>query len=325
MSVYAIGEALIDFVPNRAGSLLSGDIAFIPAVGGAPLNVAAAIAKLGGKSAILSQVGLDDFGEMIIQTVKNCGVDCNYLLQTKEAKTALAFVSLREDGERSFSFYRNPSADMLYSAKNLESINPSSNDILHFCSVSLSAPIMKEAHEKAIEKFRANGGGISFDINIRLPLWNSVEECVKAVQDFIPKADLIKISDDELPLVSGKKDIEEGVKTLFVGNVKQVIYTKGAKGAMIFNKSGLLCDVNSYKVVAVDATGAGDAFTGATLYQLQKQNIALNSDWSAELSQNILAFSTAVGALTTLKRGAINALPSLEEVNTLIANETCNC
>lgn len=317
MTVYALGEALIDFVPNRAGPL-GNDIAFLPAVGGAPLNVAAAVAKLTGQSAMLTQVGKDDFGDLIIRVARETGMNVNHILQTDSAKTALAFVTLQESGERSFSFYRNPSADMLYSADNLAALSPTDKDVLHFCSVSLAPPTMRQTHTVAIEKFHAAGAGVSFDINIRLPLWESADACLQAVHDFLPKADLIKISDDELPLVTGETDINKGIAKLFVGNVKHVIYTRGASGAAIYHQAGLLADAQAHKVDAVDATGAGDAFTGAMLYQLQTQSIALNSEWTTEQAQSLLRFACAVGALATLKRGAINSLPTLEEVKALI-------
>lgn len=317
MTVYTIGEALIDFVPNRPG-FLGDDIAFLPAVGGAPLNVAAAVAKLGGKSAMLTQVGNDDFGQFIIDTAQKVGVNTQHILQTGKAKTALAFVTLQENGERSFSFYRHPSADMLYSTESLQCFSPMAQDYLHFCSVSLAPPMMRAAHETAIEKCRASGAGISFDINIRLPLWESPEACLKAVQAFIPKADLIKISDDELAFVTGETDIDKGVAKLFVGNVKHVLFTRGPYGAAIYTAQGLLADADAHKVDAVDATGAGDAFIGALLYQLQQRNFTLNTLWDKETANQLLHFATVVGALTTIKRGAINALPSLEEVKQLI-------
>ena len=137
MALYAIGEALIDFVPSRPGKP-DADIRYTPAVGGAPLNVAAAYARLGGKSYILSQVGEDAFGEQIAATAQSAGVDTRYLKRSREAKTALAFVTLHDNGEREFAFYRDPSADMLYAADNLAAITPQPGDILHYCSVSLT-------------------------------------------------------------------------------------------------------------------------------------------------------------------------------------------
>ena len=156
MALYAIGEALIDFVPSRSGKP-DADMHYTPAVGGAPLNVAAAYAKLSGTSYILSQVGDDAFGAQIAATAAAAGVDTRYLQRTREAKTALAFVTLHDGGEREFAFYRDPSADMLYAPENLAAITPQAGDILHYCSVSLIPCPMREAHRVAIDKFRAAG------------------------------------------------------------------------------------------------------------------------------------------------------------------------
>ncbi|WP_314911842.1 carbohydrate kinase, partial [Cardiobacterium hominis] len=204
MALYAIGEALIDFVPSRPGKP-DADIRYTPAVGGAPLNVAAAYARLGGKSYILSQVGEDAFGEQIAATAQAAGVDTRYLQRTSDAKTALAFVTLHDNGEREFAFYRDPSADMLYAADNLAAIAPQPGDILHYCSVSLTPGPMREAHRVAIERFRAAGALISFDINLRLPLWPNPADLHAAVQEYLPLADILKISDDELEFVTGER------------------------------------------------------------------------------------------------------------------------
>ena len=245
MALYAIGEALIDFVPSRPGKP-DADIRYTPAVGGAPLNVAAAYARLGGKSYILSQVGDDAFGEQIAATAQAAGVDTRYLKRSRDAKTALAFVTLHENGEREFAFYRDPSADMLYHPDNLAAIAPQPGDILHYCSVSLTPCPMREAHRVAIERFRAAGALISFDINLRLPLWQNPADLHAAVQEYLPLADIIKISDDELEFVTGERDPARGIGQLQRGAVKHVIYTCGADGATWYDASGQRGAVDAY-------------------------------------------------------------------------------
>lgn len=274
MALYAIGEALIDFVPSRPGKP-AADIRYTPAVGGAPLNVAAAYARLGGKSYILSQVGDDAFGEQIAATAQAAGVDTRYLQRTSAAKTALAFVTLYENGEREFAFYRDPSADMLYAAENLAAITPQPGDILHYCSVSLTPGPMREAHRVAIERFRAAGALISFDINLRLPLWQNPADLYAAVQEYLPLADIIKISDNELEFVTGEIDPARGMRQLQRGAVKHVIYTCGADGAAWYDARGQRGAVNAYRVQAVDATGAGDAFIGGLLAETSRRNLDL--------------------------------------------------
>ncbi|GAA0107855.1 MULTISPECIES: PfkB family carbohydrate kinase [Clostridium] len=171
----SIGEALIDFIPHEKGVALRDVNNFLRVAGGSPLNVAAAVAKLGGKSQMITNLGMDEFGDHILEEVKSLGVDISKVLRTKEANTALAFVSLKEDGERDFSFYRNPSADMLLNESEIDEDVFKDEGILHFCSVSLIDAPIKEAHRKAIEFAKKHNCLISFDPNVRLPLWESKE------------------------------------------------------------------------------------------------------------------------------------------------------
>ena len=210
--VIAIGEALIDFIPHEKGRALNDVENFLRVPGGAPLNVAAAVAKLGGKSQMLTKLGQDGFGDAILNEVKPLGVDVSRISRTKEANTALAFVSLREDGERDFSFYRNPSADMLLSAEEICVEDFNEKDILHFCSVSLIDAPIKEAHRRAIEIAKEKGCLISFDPNVRLPLWKNPEDCRKAILEFLPLSNIVKISDEELEFITGIKDEKEALE-----------------------------------------------------------------------------------------------------------------
>lgn len=303
MALYAIGEALIDFVPNKPGKP-DDHTRYTPAVGGAPLNVAAAYARLGGKSYILSQVGDDAFGERIAHTAAQAGIDTRYLRKTAQAKTALAFVTLHDDGEREFSFYRDPSADMLYQPDYLEEIQPQAGDILHFCSVSLGDFPMRDAHRTAIAKFRQAGALISFDVNLRLPLWQNPDDLRRAVREFLPLADVVKVSDDELAFVSDSHDIHE----LFQGHVRHVVYTRGAQGAAFYDRAGKQGDCAGFAVQAVDATGAGDAFIGSFLLAF-----AENTQDAPDIDR-LLRHACAVGALTTLQRGAIGSMPDAAQL-----------
>lgn len=308
MALYAIGECLIDFIPNQSGAP-DDDSLYRPAVGGAPLNVAAAYAKMGGSSYILSQVGDDDFGRLIERKAAAVGVDTRYLRRSSQAKTGLAFVSLLDNGERSFSFYRSPSADMLYQPEYVDEIAAQAGDILHFCSVALMPSPMREAHRRAIERFRAAGGLISFDVNVRLPLWENPQDLYQAIWDFLPLADIVKISDDELAFVSDCEKAEEGMMSLFVGAVRHVILTAGAQGASYYQATGKTAAVESIAVKAVDATGAGDAFIGTFL-----------AHWHSHHHQmsGLLHLAAAAGAMTTLQRGAINSIPTRSELDAFL-------
>ena len=313
--VIAIGEALIDFIPHEKGRALNDVENFLRVPGGAPLNVAAAIAKLGGKSQMLTKLGQDGFGDAILNEVKPLGVDVSRISRTNEANTALAFVSLREDGERDFSFYRNPSADMLLSAEEICVEDFNEKDILHFCSVSLIDAPIKEAHRRAIEIAKEKGCLISFDPNVRLPLWKNPEDCRKAILEFLPLSNIVKISDEELEFITGIKDEKEALDFLLTGDVKVIIYTKGTNGAEFITKERVIFSP-SFKVSAQDTTGAGDSFIGSLLYQVAEGEYSLEQlvGLSEEKVQEILTFSNATAALTVCKKGAIGALPLKEEV-----------
>jgi fructokinase len=317
--LFSIGEVLIDFIPLQKGKALKDVVTFERAPGGAPANVAAAVAKLGASSAMISKLGLDAFGDFLIEKLEEVGVNTDTVFRTKAANTALAFVSLREDGERDFSFYRNPSADLLLDESEINDDWFNEGDILHFCSVDLVESPMKKAHVKAINAAISKGGLISFDPNVRLPLWDNPEDCRKTILEFIPKAHLVKISDEELEFITGISNIEEAIQSLFVGHVKAVIFTKGSQGADVY-VNGNKFESTGYKVDVQDTTGAGDAFIGGVLYQLlTKQANQHNIEEIFEKSHiEILAYANASGALTTTGKGAISSLPTKEEINELL-------
>lgn len=317
--VISIGEALIDFIPQEKNVSLKDVRNFLRVAGGAPLNVAATVAKLGGKSQMLTKLGLDGFGDHILEEVKPLGVDVSKILRTDEANTALAFVSLKSDGERDFSFYRNPSADMLLNENEIDEEDFKEGGILHFCSVSLIDAPIKKAHKKAIEFAKKNNCLISFDPNVRLPLWKTSEECKKAILEFLPLSNIVKISDEELEFITGISDEEEALKNLFQGDVEVVVYTKGSDGAEFITKRSKVVS-ESFKVKPQDTTGAGDSFIGSLLYQIAEGNYTLESliNLPQDKIKEFLTFSNATAALTVCKKGAIGALPKKEEVLVLV-------
>lgn len=309
-ALYAIGEALIDFIPQTKGVKLKDVKSFETKVGGAPANVAASVAKLGGKSHLISQLGVDAFGDLIIETLAETGVDTQYITRTSEANTALAFVSLTLEGERDFSFYRNPSADMLRTADGLPTdIQPT--DIMHFSSVDLIPSPMKETHHTLIQKFHEANGLVIFDPNLRFPLWPELALLKETVQVFMPEAHILKISDEELDFITGIKDVEEAIQSLFNGKTEAVIYTEGPKGATVYFKEGNV-HVPGEVVTVEDTTGAGDAFIGAVIYQLL--NSERQIEFLKENAYDILSFANKVGAYTTTGKGAIESLPTLDEL-----------
>ncbi|OWR28112.1 carbohydrate kinase [Saccharibacillus sp. O23] len=321
--LYTIGEMLIDFIPLQTGRPLHEVTSFKRAPGGAPANVAAAAAKYGSPSYLLTKLGQDAFGDYLLQELQNAGVNAEHVRRTDEAGTGLAFVSLKENGERDFSFYRNPSADLLLREDEIDPAWFAPGDILHFGSVDLVDSPMKTAHRKAIRAAKTAGGIVSFDPNVRLPLWRSADDCRRAILEFLPAAHLIKISDEELEFVTGISDTETAILSLMRGDVQAVVYTRGADGAELYTRSGRYA-APGFPVKALDTTGAGDAFVGGLLHRL----LELNADpdrLSALLDRHhadILLFANASGALTTTGSGAISALPDRGAIESLIAGRS---
>lgn len=310
-TLFAIGEALIDFIPSETGCDFSDVKSFSPKIGGAPANVLGAFAKLGGKTQLITQLGDDPFGDKIVKELAGFNIGLDNVLFTDKAKTALAFVSLANDGNRTFSFYRNPSADMLYNAENIKKEMFEDCYALHFCSVSLGNFPMKEAHKKAIELAKTQGAVISFDPNIRFPLWNDKQKLKEAIDEFMPAADIIKISDEEIEFITGTNDIEKGSQML-LKNAKIVLCTCGANGAYAFMKNAEVY-VPSENVKAVDTTGAGDAFNGSFLYNLYRNGYeldTLDTISADELKQFVRASNNYCGK-SVQRQGAIESYPDV--------------
>ena len=312
----ALGEALIDFMPNKKGCEFYEVTEFAPKVGGAPANVCCAYSVLGGRSGMITQLGNDPFGKSILRELKSYGVDTKEIALTDKANTALAFVSLGKDGNRTFSFYRKPSADMLYSAEQLNMDYFSDAYVFHFCSVDLGDFPMREAHRRAIEYARESGAMVSFDPNLRFPLWQDRDLLKTTVNEFIDHADILKISDEELEFITGESDINKALDILFRGKVKMVVYTCGAGGAYAFTKK-----VNVFseapKADAVDTTGAGDGFIGSFLYKLNQSGIAADniSEIDEATLQSCVDFSTAFCSISVTRLGAMSSYPTMDELN----------
>ncbi|MFJ7666989.1 carbohydrate kinase [Lysinibacillus sp. NPDC097195] len=313
--LYAIGELLIDFTPSgQGGSLLTVE-QFTKNAGGAPANVAAVCAKLGQLAALLTQVGQDAFGDFLIKTVKQAGVDTRYIAQTTEGETSLAFVSLTADGERDFLFYRKNAADLLYRPEQLPANLLTANDILHFCSVNLVDSPMKQTHEAMIAQAHQAGCLVSFDPNVRLPLWHDAEACRQTIFHFLPKAHIVKLSDEELKFLTQIKDEKLAVESLFQGKIQVLFVTHGAQGASLYTKDQHV-KVAANNVQAIDTTGAGDAFIGAILSMLLQKNITIDDikAFCETFATPLLSFANLYASASITKHGAIPSFPTLQEV-----------
>ena len=313
--VISIGEALIDFIPNQKGCELKNVLGFERVAGGAPANVSAVVAKLGGKSNFISKLGKDAFGNHIIEVLKEANVNVDYVLRSDKANTGLAFVSLKEDGNRDFSFYRNPSADMLLEESEVKKEGFEDCHSMHFCSVDLIECPMKYAHKKAIEFALENKSIISFDPNVRLPLWDSEDACRDAIMEFLPLAHVVKISDEELEFVTGYDNMDEAKEVLFKGNVNMVLFTKGKDGAEAYTKDRVV-KIPGNIVDVVDTTGAGDSFIGSFLFKLLEDDVNMEqlNSISDEKLREYLTFANAYAAYSTTKKGAIGSYATLDEI-----------
>jgi fructokinase len=317
--VIALGELLIDFVPTVSGVTLVEAPAFQKAPGGAPANVAAGLAKLGVAAGFMGKVGDDAFGHFLAQTLQEAGVDTSALRFSSEARTALAFVSLRADGEREFMFYRHPSADMLYEPGEVDVTYIRGSKVFHYGSITLISEPSRSATLLAVEAARACGALISYDPNLRLALWPTPRAAKEGMMLGWPLAQFIKVSEEELAFLSDRdlasmtslSSREAAARKLWHPQLRLMVITRGKAGCSYVTPS--LCgDVPGFAVDSIDTTGAGDGFVSAVLKGLLEHPRAAQDE--AQL-RAICRYANAVGAITTTERGAIPALPTAAQVD----------
>ncbi|MDH6365970.1 MULTISPECIES: carbohydrate kinase [unclassified Breznakia] len=315
----AIGEALIDFIPVEKGCRLKDVESFHRVVGGAPTNVAGAVAKLGGHAKILSQVGADAFGDHIVETLQKVGVDTSELHQSKDYDTSLAFVSLAANGERDFSFYRKTAADLHYKPSYVTNKTLEDCGVVHFCSVSLVDSEMKDAHTYVIKKAIQQNILVSFDPNLRFSLWDDLVALKNVVHEYLQYADIVKISQDELEFLFDEMKIEEIKQLLFTYRCKLLIITGGEEGASIYRKDTCITS-KGVKVTAVDTTGAGDSFIGAFLYKLLEANVENIEVVDDLLLKEFADFANLYAAHTVTQKGALSVLATQAQLDTFSQN-----
>ncbi|MFO1067087.1 MAG: PfkB family carbohydrate kinase [Geminicoccaceae bacterium] len=314
-AVACFGDLLIDFVPTVSGHSLADVPAFVKAPGGAAANVAVGLARLGVPSSFIGKVGDDPFGHFLADTLRNEGVAVDALRFEPRARTALAFVSLREDGEREFLFYRHPSADMLFTPDEVDRGTVEGARIFHFDSISLAAPQPRETALHAASLAAAGGKLISYDVNLRLPLWASSAEARAVIPEGLRRAAVVKLSDDELEFLTGSRDPAVFRDRLWHKGLRVGVVTMGGRGCVMFTREGVH-EVPSIKVKPVDTTGAGDGFVSGLLAGLIGEPGAVDDD--AALVR-ICRLANVVGALTTTARGAIPSLPTRGAVEAALA------
>ena len=311
-SVICIGELLIDFFCTDVDISLIEGKHFQKQAGGAPANVCATIAKLGGSAIFCGKVGDDSFGQFLKKTLDEMQVDTSMLVLDNQLPTTLAFVSLKNNGERDFIFHRGADAFLSEEELDLDKMNEAS--IHHFGSATalLSEPF-QSTYLNLMIAAKATGKFISFDPNFRKDLWGcQISTFITLVKVGISLADFVKVSEEELQIITGLNNIEDGIKSLHELGTGVVAVTLGKEGTYLSNgrRSEI---IPSVKVDTIDSTGAGDAFVGATLYQLSKEDPkSIIEDF--DLFKKMIYFSNKVGALVCTKVGAITAIPQIEEV-----------
>ncbi|KAK9725115.1 hypothetical protein RND81_05G123400 [Saponaria officinalis] len=317
--VITFGEMLIDFVPTVSGVSLAESPGFLKAPGGAPANVAIAVSRMGGAAAFVGKLGDDEFGRMLAGILTENGVGDGGIRFDKKARTALAFVTLKSDGEREFMFYRNPSADMLLRPDELNLPLIRQAKVFHYGSISLIVEPCRSAHLKAMDEAKAAGALLSYDPNLRLPLWPSAEEARKQIMSIWDKAEVIKVSDNELEFLTGNTDIGDATAmSLWHPNLKLLLVTLGDHGCRYYTKN-FRGSVEAFEVKAVDTTGAGDSFTGALLSKIVDDHSIIEDE---PRLREVLKFANACGAITTTKKGAIPALPTEAETVEFMKNDS---
>ena len=313
--VIAMGELLIDFTMN--GQSGQGNDLFEACPGGAPCNVLALLNKMGKKTAFLGKVGKDQFGTLLRGTLEEVGIDASHLLTDEQVNTTLAFVHTFPDGDREFSFYRNPGADMMLTEEDVDPDFLAQARLFHFGTLSMTHEGVRKATKKAVESAKEQGLLISFDPNLRPPLWSTLELAKKQMEYGFAHCDILKISDNEIQFVSGKEDYDEGIQYLQEKyQIPLILLTMGKEGSRAYYK-GMRVERPGFSCKTIETTGAGDTFCGSTLYYLLDHDFACLTE--AQLGE-MLTFANAAAAIVTTRKGAIRAMPEKEEVEKLIAS-----
>lgn len=316
----ALGEVLIDFTP--AGKSETGEVRFEQNPGGAPANVLSALAKLGKRTAFIGKVGNDQFGHYLHSVLQKNKINTDSVAFTEDINTTLAFVHLNDQGDRSFSFYRNPGADMMLRESEIDLEMIANSSIFHFGSISMTHEPSASATLKAVAFAKENGLLISYDPNLRVNLWSDLNHAKNMIEMGLKYADILKISEEELEFITGTKDLTKGSEYIFSHfSTKLIFVTLGSKGCF-YRLGHEIGKCSGYEIESIDTTGAGDAFLAGVLYQIIENNKVI-TDLSLKDVEQMVSFANAVGALATTKKGAIPAMPTLEEILSLYKKTLC--
>lgn len=318
-TVVCFGEALIDFLASEPAEGQART--FRQFAGGAPANAAVAVAKLGGRCEFVGMLGQDMFGDFLLHSLREAGAGVRYVRRTAAAKTALAFVSLDAHGERSFSFYRPPAADLLFRDSDFDAGCFAAASVFHACSNSLTDTGIAAATLSGMARARAAGALVSLDLNLRPALWPDATPALPVLWHALEAADLIKLAREELEYLKEGRFGDSDIVARLLRSARLVLITDGAAPMRWFAR-GRSGEVPTFKVKAVDTTAAGDAFIGGLLSQLQREGVDTRTfdallARSAEF-ERCLRYASACGALAVTRHGAFAALPTHAEARALL-------
>lgn len=311
--VVALGELLIDFTENGISS--QGNPIFEANPGGAPCNVLAILQKLGKKTAFIGKVGNDIFGRQLTEVVKTVEIDVTNLVTDSKVPTTLAFVHTLAGGDREFSFIRDPGADMMLRKNEIDTDIIKSAKIFHFGTLSSTHEGVREATRYAIDIAKDSGALISFDPNLRPPLWNSLEDARCEIEYGLEKCDILKISDNEIEFMTGSTDYDKAVRELMEKyQIKLAFATLGKNGSRAYY-GDIKAECGVFKVDNIETTGAGDTFCGSALNYILEHDINCLTENDLE---ELLTFANAAAAIITTRRGALKVMPEKKEILELI-------
>lgn len=315
--VVALGELLIDFTEN--GLSEQGNPLLEANPGGAPCNVLSMLQKLGDKTAFIGKVGNDGFGHLLTKAVQEQGIDTTGLVYDNDVHTTLALVLKKENGDRDFAFYRNPGADMNLKEEEVNESLIASSSIFHFGTLSLTDESVKMATQKAVKAAKENGLTITFDPNLREPLWRSLEEAHEQVAWGLQQADVVKISDNEITWFTGMDNYDEGIAFLQkeYPNLKLICLSMGGDGSKAVYRDIHVAYPAFLQEATIETTGAGDTFCACMIHTVLENGI---DHLDEEKLKEMLKFANAAASLVTTKKGALRVMPTKEEVETFIGN-----
>lgn len=311
MDVTAMGELLIDFTENGVSG--QGNPLFEANPGGAPCNVLAMLSKLGHDTAFIGKVGNDSFGAQLKDAIREVGICADYLRMDGEVHTTLALVHTFPDGDRDFSFYRNPGADMMLSEKEVPEDLIVNSKIFHYGTLSMTHEGVRAATKKALNIAKTNRILISFDPNLRPPLWNSLEEAKEQVLYGLQYCDVLKISDNEIQWLTGEEDYSKGVSWIKerYPEIQLIFVTMGKEGSRAYYGDMMVEAAACINEKTFETTGAGDTFCGCVLHAILENGL---ENLSEEKLRETLQFANSAASLVTTRKGALRVMPEREEI-----------